>query len=196
MQKELIPDGVLIQLYQDGKESALETLITRHKSRIFTGIYMLVNDRYLAEDIFQETFIKIIHCLKKGKYSHEDKFAPWAMRIARNMSIDAIRSKERMPKIVDSEGKNVIDFLKIAEHSPEEQIVDKENTKSVRDLIEQLPEEQKEVVVLRHYANLSFKEIAEITETNLNTCIGRMHYAIINLKKMMNPVYVQNVRKK
>lgn len=195
MQKELIPDGVLIQLYQDGKESALETLINRHKSRIYTGIYMLVNDRYLSEDIFQETFIKIIHCLKRGRYSHEDKFGPWAMRIARNLSIDAIRSRERMPKIVDSEGKSVIDMLKIADGSPEDNIVDKEKNRYVRELIDQLPEEQKEVVVLRHYAGLSFKEIADITDTNLNTCIGRMHYAIINLKKMMNPVYVQ-IKKK
>lgn len=185
MQKEIIADGVLLKVYLEGNESALETLIKRHKSRIFTSIYMLVNDRYLAEDIFQETFIKIIHSLRSGKYTHEGKFLPWALRIARNLSIDSIRHRGRLPMISDSEGNNVFDYLHIVEDSCEKQYVEKEDNQSLHKLINQLPNEQKEVLILRHYADLSFKEIADMTGTNINTCIGRMHYALLNLRRMI-----------
>ncbi|MCC7296686.1 MAG: sigma-70 family RNA polymerase sigma factor [Bacteroidia bacterium] len=185
MPREIIADGVLLKVYLEGNESALETLIKRHKSRIFTSILLLVNDRYLAEDIFQETFIKIINCLKGGKYTHEGKFLPWALRIARNLSIDSIRHRNRIPMISDSEGNNVFDYLHIVEDSCETSMVEKEESKSLHALINQLPEEQKEVLILRHYADLSFKEIAEMTGTNINTCIGRMHYALLNLRRMI-----------
>ncbi len=185
MQKEIIADGVLLKVYLEGNESALETLIKRHKSRIFTSIYLLVNDRYLAEDIFQETFIKIIHSLRSGKYNDEGKFLPWALRIARNLAIDSIRHKGRLPMISDSEGNNVFDYLHIIEDSCEKTMVEKEDTYALRNLINQLPDEQKEVLVLRHYADLSFKEIADMTDTNINTCIGRMHYALLNLRRMI-----------
>lgn len=193
MTKEIIADGVLLKLYLDGNENALETLIKRHKSRIFTSIYLVVNDRYLAEDIFQETFIKIINSLKGGKYTHEGKFLPWALRIARNLSIDSIRHRKRIPMISDSDGNNVFDFMNIVEDSCEKGITDKEETKSLHALINMLPDEQKEVLVLRHYADLSFKEIADMTHTNINTCIGRMHYALLNLRKMIqkNTVHVK-----
>jgi RNA polymerase sigma-70 factor (ECF subfamily) len=185
MQKEIIADGVLLKVYLEGNESALETLIKRHKSRIFTSIYLLVNDRYLAEDIFQETFIKVIHSLRGGKYTHEGKFLPWALRIARNLSIDSIRQRNRLPMIADHEGNNIFDYIQIFEDSCEKTMIEKENSNSLRDLVNQLPDEQKEVLVLRHYADLSFKEIADITGTNINTCIGRMHYALLNLRRLI-----------
>lgn len=185
MQKEIIADGVLLKVYLQGNESALETLIKRHKNRIFTSIYLLVNDKYIAEDIFQETFIKIIHSLKTGKYTHEGKFLPWALRIARNLAIDSIRQRNRTPMITDTEGNSVFDFLHITEESCEADIVRKEDNNSLYSYINELPAEQKEVLVLRHYADLSFKEIAEMTNTNINTCIGRMHYALLNLRRMM-----------
>ncbi len=191
MQKEIIADGVLLKVYMEGNESALETLIKRHKSRIFSSIYLLVNDRYLAEDIFQETFIKIIHCLRGGKYRDQDKFLPWALRIARNLSIDCIRQKSRIPMISDTEGNNIFDYIQVVEDSCEKSMVLKEQNQSLRNLINQLPDEQKEVLVLRHYADLSFKEIAEMTDSNINTCIGRMHYALLNLRRMIKKNLVQ-----
>lgn len=191
MQKEIIADGVLLKVYLDGNENALETLIKRHKSRIFTSILMLVNDRYLAEDIFQETFIKIINSLKSGKYTHEGKFLPWALRIARNLSIDSIRHRKRIPMISDSEGNNVFDYLQIVQDSVEKTVVDKEKISSLHKMINELPEEQKEVLVLRHYAELSFKEISDLTGSNINTCIGRMHYALLNLRRMIKKTSVE-----
>lgn len=191
MHKEFIPDGVLLKIYLEGNEAAMETLVRRHKSRIFTSIYLLVNDRYLAEDIFQETFIKVINSVRGGKYKHEDKFLPWALRIARNLAIDSIRHKGRLPVVTDSEGQDIFSFLDIHEDSREQVLIDKEDKTSLHDLINQLPAEQKEVLVLRHYADLSFKEIAEMTGTNINTCIGRMHYALINMRKMMHKSFVR-----
>lgn len=193
MQKEIIADGVLLKIYLEGNENALETLIKRHKSRIFTSIILLVNDRYLAEDIFQETFIKIINSLRSGKYTHEGKFLPWALRIARNLAIDSIRHRKRLPTISDSEGNNLFEFITVAEDSIEKEMIQKERISGLHSLINQLPDEQKEVLILRHYADLSFKEIADLTDCNINTCIGRMHYALLNLRKMIkkNPVSVK-----
>lgn len=191
MQKEHISDGVLIKLYIDGNENALSTLVKRHKSRVFTSIYMLVNDRYLAEDIFQETFIKVINCIRGGKYSHEDKFVQWVMRIARNLSIDTIRNRKIMPQITDSEGKNIFDYISCVDPVSESRLIEDEEKIAIRHYINQLPDEQKEVLILRHYGDLSFKEIAELTNSNLNTCIGRMHYALLNLRKMMQKSFVR-----
>lgn len=191
MHKEFIPDGVLLKVYMEGNESAMETLVRRHKSRIFTSIYLLVNDRYLAEDIFQETFIKVINSLRSGKYTHEGKFLPWALRIARNLAIDAIRNRGRMPVVTDSEGNDIFSYLDVQEDSRESLVIEREDNKTLRDFINRLPDEQKEVLVLRHYADLSFKEISELTGTNINTCIGRMHYALINLRKMMQKSLVR-----
>lgn len=191
MHKEFIPDGVLLKVYMEGNESAMETLVRRHKSRIFTSIYLLVNDRYVAEDIFQETFIKVINSLRSGKYTHEGKFLPWALRIARNLAIDAIRNKGRMPVVTDSEGNDIFSYLDIREDSRETVVIEREDNRTLHDFINRLPDEQKEVLVLRHYADLSFKEISELTGTNINTCIGRMHYALINLRKMMQKSLVR-----
>ena len=180
-----LTDQQLIQLFVNGDSNALEELIKKHKDRIFTSIVILVKDRSLAEDIFQETFIKVIHSIQKGKYNHEDKFLPWVLRIARNMSIDTIRARKRMPVVVDTEGRDIFDSLGITVESQEEYRVAKDDVDILRQWIWELPEDQREVLILRQYADLSFKEIAALTETNINTCIGRMHYAILNLRKKM-----------
>ncbi len=185
MATTMITDGVLIKHYIEGNQGAFETLLKRHKNRIFSSIYALVGDRYIAEDIFQETFIKIIHSIKAGRYNHEDKFLPWAMRISRNMCIDSIRQRKRLPIVVDSEGNDILNNIGIFERSQEELHIHTDEMTMLRKWIWELPEEQREVLVLRNYADLSFKEIAVVTNTNINTCIGRMHYALINLRKMM-----------
>jgi len=191
MTTPLISDGVLIKRYIDGNNAAFETLLKRHRTRILSSIYLLVGDRYLAEDIFQETFIKIIHSIQNGKYNHEDKFLPWALRIARNMSIDSIRSRKRMPVVVDTDGRDVFDAMGISVNSQEDQRVAKDEIEILKQWIWELPEDQREVLILRQYADLSFKEIATLTETNINTCIGRMHYAILNLRKKMQKSVVR-----
>ncbi len=191
MTTPLISDGVLIKRYIDGNNAAFETLLKRHRTRILSSIYLLVGDRYLAEDIFQETFIKVIHSIQHGKYNHEDKFLPWALRIARNMSIDSIRSRKRMPVVVDTDGRDVFDAMGISVNSQEDQRVAKDEIEILKQWIWELPEDQREVLILRQYANLSFKEIAALTETNINTCIGRMHYAILNLRKKMQKSVVR-----
>jgi len=191
MTTPLISDGVLIKRYIDGNNAAFETLLKRHRTRILSSIYLLVGDRYLTEDIFQETFIKVIHSIQHGKYNHEDKFLPWALRIARNMSIDSIRSRKRMPVVVDTDGRDVFDAMGISVNSQEDQRVAKDEIEILKQWIWELPEDQREVLILRQYADLSFKEIAALTETNINTCIGRMHYAILNLRKKMQKSVVR-----
>lgn len=191
MTTPLISDGVLIKRYIDGNNAAFETLLKRHRTRILSSIYLLVGDRYLAEDIFQETFIKVIHSIQNGKYNHEDKFLPWALRIARNMSIDSIRSRKRMPVVVDTEGRDVFDAMGISVSSQEDERVANDEIEILKQWIRVLPEDQREVLILRQYADLSFKEIAALTETNINTCIGRMHYAILNLRKKMQKSVVR-----
>ena len=185
MATTMITDGVLIKHYIEGNQGSFETLLKRHKNRIFSSIYALVGDRYIAEDIFQETFIKIIHSIRTGRYNHEDKFLPWAMRISRNMCIDSIRQRKRLPIVVGSEGNDILNNIGIFEKSQEELHIHTDEMTMLRKWIWELPEEQREVLVLRNYADLSFKEIAAVTNTNINTCIGRMHYALINIRKMM-----------
>lgn len=182
---QVIGDNSLILQYQKGNESALEVLINRHKTKIFTSIYFLVKNQALAEDIFQDTFIKVIDTLRSGRYQEEGKFLPWVMRIAHNLCIDHFRRNKRMPAIKTSEGVDIFKFLKFAEENTEDKIVRDETHDKVRKLIETLPEEQREVVVLRHYADLSFKEIAKMTNVSINTALGRMRYALINLRKLI-----------
>jgi RNA polymerase sigma factor (sigma-70 family) len=166
-------------------------LINRHKNRIFTTIILIVKDSYIAEDLFQETFIKIINNLKKGKYNEEGKFLPWAMRIAHNMAIDYFRKTKRMPTITDSSGDDVFRTIKIAVENREEQIIRTEKEDMVRAAINRLPEEQRQVLILRHYGNLSFKEIAVMTDVSINTALGRMRYALTNMRKIMEHTSIQ-----
>ena len=185
MQSSKITDQNLVKQYVQGNEACLEMLINRHKDRIFTTIILIVKDSYIAEDLFQETFIKIIKNLKKGKYNEEGKFLPWAIRIARNMAIDYFRKMKRMPTITGSDGEDVFRKIKLAIDNREEQMIRAEKENMVRDVISRLPEEQRQVLILRHYGDLSFKEIAEMTGVSINTALGRMRYALTNMRKVM-----------
>lgn len=185
MNRNLISDKDLVHLYVSGDESALATLLSRHKSKIYTSIYLLVKDRYLAEDIFQDTFIKVINTLKSGKYNEEGKFLPWVLRISHNLVIDHFRREKRNPTITNQDGFDIFDVLGFTEESIEDVKLREENHKELRTLIQQLPEEQKEVLIMRHYADLSFKEIADLTGVSINTALGRMRYALNNLRRMM-----------
>ena len=185
MRNPMQTDQELVQMYLGGNEASLEKLILRHKDKIYTGIYMMVKDQYLAEDLFQETFIKVIDTMRSGKYNEEGKFAPWVMRISYNLCIDHFRKMKRSPGIVTSDGDDIFKFLRFDE-SPKQDYHETERVEAkLKDLIEQLPEEQKEVVMLRCFYDFSFKEIAEYTQVSINTSLGRMRYALINLRKMM-----------
>lgn len=178
-------DQELVHLYTTGDETGLEELIRRHKSKIYTSIYLLVKDSYLAEDIFQDTFIKVINTLKAGKYNEEGKFLPWVIRIAHNLVIDHFRKDKRTPVMANVEGFDIFDVLKSNDESMEERMVREQTYKDLKAMIHLLPSEQKEVLIMRHYGDLSFKEIADITNVSINTALGRMRYALNNLRKMM-----------
>lgn len=186
MRTQMITDQELLRHYRNGDDRAIELLINRHKNKIFTLILMFVKDRYLAEDIFQDTFIKVIRTIKKGKYKEEGKFLPWASRIAHNLCIDHFRKVKRAPKVTNNEGFDIFEILPFSNDSnAEEKMITKQTNSRVRDLVERLPDEQKEVVILRHYAELSFKEISKLTNVSINTALGRMRYALINMRKMV-----------
>ena len=178
-------DFELIRSFQEGDSSALETLVLRHKDRLYTSILFLVKDRYLAEDIFQDAFIKIIDTLRGGRYSDEGKFLPWAMRIAHNLCVDHFRKVKRTPTIKTGEDQDLFEVLNFSEDSMEEKMVRRQSHDRVRDMLDQLPTDQREVIILRHYAEMSFKEIAALTDCSINTALGRMRYGLINLRKMM-----------
>ena len=180
-----ISDQDLVNKYVNGHEQSLEELIRRHKSKIYTSIYLLVKDSYLAEDIFQDTFIKVIKTLKAGRYNEEGKFLPWVIRIAHNLVIDHFRKMKRSQIITTVEGLDIFEVLKFYDESMEDKIIRTQTHADLRRLIQQLPSEQKEVLIMRHYAELSFKEISEITGVSINTALGRMRYALSNLRKMM-----------
>jgi len=181
-----LSDSQLVSLYQNGNEEAFEVLLRRHKSKIFTAIYLIVKDRYVAEDLLQETFIKVINTIKGGRYNEEGKFMPWVSRIAHNLSIDYFRKCKRYPEVVLEDGSRVFDSLEFAEESMESKQMKKDNHVRLRSLIKELPVEQKQVLIMRHYLQMSFQEIAERTDVSINTALGRMRYALINLRKKLN----------
>jgi RNA polymerase sigma factor (sigma-70 family) len=181
-----LSDSQLVSLYQNGNEEAFEVLLKRHKSKIFTAIYLIVKDRYVAEDLLQETFIKVINTIKGGRYNEEGKFMPWVSRIAHNLSIDYFRKCKRYPEVVLEDGSRVFDSLEFAEESMESKQMKKDNHVRLRSLIKELPVEQKQVLIMRHYLQMSFQEIAERTDVSINTALGRMRYALINLRKKLN----------
>jgi len=193
MEQLIISDQDLIKDYLKGNESCLEQLILRHKKKIFSSIYLLVKDKCIAEDIFQDTFFKVINTLKGGKYNEEGKFLPWVLRIAHNLSIDHFRREKRTPTIKTSEDFDIFRIIGQQDESIEDKILRKQSHKDLRKLVTELPQEQKEVVILRHFANLSFKEISEITNVSINTALGRMRYALNNLRKLIeeNQVYLK-----
>ena len=185
MKIQLESDQDLIHQYILGQELCLEELIRRYKSKVYTSIYLLVKDTYLAEDIFQDTFIKVINTLKAGKYNEEGKFLPWVMRIAHNLVIDYFRREKRTPVVTNVDGFDIFDVLHFNEESMEDKMVREQTHKDLKGLIHLLPSEQKEVLIMRHYGELSFKEIADITGVSINTALGRMRYALNNLRKMI-----------
>lgn len=185
MSFQLKTDQELVHLYLKGRESALSELVSRHKTRIYTSIYLLVKDEYLAEDIFQDTFIKVIKTLKAGKYNEEGKFLPWVLRIAHNLVIDHFRKEKRTPIITNGDGFDIFDVLGIYDESIEDKMVKQQTYQDLKALIHLLPSEQKEVLIMRHFGELSFKEIADLTQVSINTALGRMRYALNNLRKMM-----------
>ena len=160
-------------------------LVTRYKDRIYSSILFFVKDTYLAEDLFQDVFIKIIDTLKNKRYTEEGKFLPWALRIAHNLCVDYFRKVKRTPAIKTSDDQDIFEVINVTQEAPDQKLMRGESHDKVRRMLDLLPEEQREIIVLRHYANLSFKEIAEITNCSINTALGRMRYCLINLRKMM-----------
>ena len=195
MEKYKISDSQLVSLYKNGSEEAFEQLLNRHKSRVFTTIYLIVKDKYVAEDLLQEVFIKAIRTIKEGRYNEEGKFLPWILRIAHNLAIDNFRKDKRYPMIVMEDGSPVFNTMEFAEGSFESVQIKQETHVKLRQLINELPDAQREVLVMRHYMDMSFQEIAESTDVSINTALGRMRYALINLRKKMkeyNIAYDQN----
>lgn len=178
-------DQDLIKRYLDGDERSFEILLTRHKQKIYTSIYLFVKDQSLAEDIFQEVFIKIIDTLRKGKYNHEGKFLQWAMRISYNMCVDYFRRSKRRPQVSPTETFDIFDVLQVSDENAEQSMIKSQTHEKIRKLVDMLPPEQREVVILRHYADMSFKEIAKLTRVSINTALGRMRYALINIRRMI-----------
>ena len=185
MKDSRFSDSQLVSLYQDGSEEAFEMLLFRHKSRIYTAIYLIVKDRYVAEDLLQETFIKAINTIRSGRYNEEGKFSPWISRIAHNLAIDHFRRCKRYPEIVLEDGSRVFNSMDFSEESIESLQIAKENKERLRSMIKELPDEQKQVLIMRHFLQMSFQEIADRTGVSINTALGRMRYALINLRKKM-----------
>jgi RNA polymerase sigma-70 factor (ECF subfamily) len=181
-----VSDKELIRKYLDGNQAGLEKLIYRHKNRVFAYILMIVKDKQLADDIFQDTFIKVINTMRAGSYKEEGKFVQWVMRIAHNLIIDYFRKSKRIPVIDNnSDDFDIFDTIKFQDASIEDKLIKEQIHEDLRNLIEFLPAEQKEVLYMRHYFEMSFKDIAEQTEVSINTALGRMRYALINLRKLI-----------
>jgi len=183
---EMISDYELITRFIKGEQSCFEEIIHRHKNKVFAYISLYIRDQALAEDIFQDTFLKVIQSVKSGRYYDNGKFISWVMRIAHNLIIDHFRRIKQMNTVSnDNYDSDIFNSRKFAEENIEDSLIKRQVQKDIRKMITQLPEDQREVVILRHYAGLSFKEIAEITEVSINTALGRMRYALINLRKLM-----------
>ena len=185
MQSKVIADGVLVSDYINGNEKSLEILIIRHKQRIFSFVLSKVLDREIAEDVFQDTFIKVINTLKRGKYNEEGKFLTWVMRIAHNLVIDHFRRNKRIPTFRNTDEFDIFTVISDEVLNVEKQLIKDQILNDIRELIVELPEDQKEVLIMRMYKDMSFKEIAENTDVSINTALGRMRYALINLRKLI-----------
>jgi len=181
----LTPDSLLVREYKNGNEYCLELLIKRHQQRLFSFIYNKVQDKVIAEDIFQDTFIKVIKTLKRGSYNEEGKFLPWVMRIAHNLVIDYFRKNKRMPTFNNSDEFDIFDVLSDTTLDAEAAIIKEQILSDVKELVTELPKEQREVLEMRMYKDMSFKEISENTGVSINTALGRMRYALINLRKIV-----------
>lgn len=176
----------LIKSFINGNHSSLQTLIERHQNRLYSYIFLLVKDKQLADDIFQDTFVKVINTLKRGNYNDEGKFIQWVMRIAHNLVIDHFRKSKKVPTVDNSNPDfDVFDTVRFTDPSVEERLVTEQIHTDVKKLLDYLPEEQREVLYMRCYAGMSFKDIAEQTDVSINTALGRMRYAIINIRKIV-----------
>ena len=179
-----LTDKVLVQNFLNGDNKSFEILLSRHKSRVFAFIMSKVKNRDITEDIFQDTFIKVINSLKRGKYNEEGKFLPWMMRISHNLVIDHFRKESKMRKIRPTAEFDIFDVLDDGSKNQEEMMIQTQVHSDLKVLIEQLPEDQKEVLKMRYFEDLSFKKIADLTDSSINTSLGRMRYALINLRKL------------
>lgn len=179
-------DRDLVSMYTGGNDRAFEILLKRHQSQVYTKILTLVRDRDVADDLFQETFIKVIHTLKEGRYNEEGKFLPWVLRIAHNLAIDYFRKGKKMPMVRGDEDTDVFATISNDDLHIEDRLCREQTLSDVKRLIRYLPEEQRTVVMMRHYYGMSFKEIAETCDISINTALGRMRYALINLRKMVD----------
>ena len=186
MQVQALDDHQLIDFYLAGDESAFSTLLHRHKAKIYSSIYMFRKDRELADDLFQDVFIKIIDTLRKGKYNHEGKFLQWALRISYNMCVDQFRRSKRRTKVSATETFDIFDVLESDDPNRETRMIRDQTYDRVSTIVDMLPSEQREVVILRHYGDMSFKEIACLTDVSINTALGRMRYALINIRKLVD----------
>ncbi len=181
-----IPDALLVRNYIAGDESALATLIQRHQSKVYGFIYSKIGDRDLADDLFQDTFIKVIKTLKSNSYNEEGKFLPWVMRIAHNLIIDHFRRNKKMPMFRETEEFSIFSIMSDNNPTIENKMIVEQVESDLRKLIEELPQDQKDVLMMRMYQDLSFKEISEITGVSINTALGRMRYALMNLRKVID----------
>ena len=186
MANEILSDAVLVSQYASGNEWALAQLIERHKSRIYSFIFSKVKDRDLSDDIFQETFIKVISTIKKQNYNEEGKFLPWVMRISHNLIIDHFRKQSKVKFQRDQEEYSVFSKMIDSELNIENSMIAGQIEDDLHTLILKLPQDQQEIIRLRLYDDLTFKEIAELNQISINTALGRMRYAIVNLRKMIN----------
>jgi len=181
-----LSDQELVKRFIQGDQSSIEVLINRHKNKVFTYIFLIVKNQQLAEDIFQDTFIKVIHSLKDGKYKDNGKFVSWATRIAHNLTIDHFRKEKQISTFSNEDYEaDIFNSRKLSDSTIEDILVEDQIVQEVKLLIEELPEDQKQVILLRHYGGMSFKEIAEQTGVSINTALGRMRYALINLRKLI-----------
>ena len=190
MSKFELSDSKLLSLYIKGNEEAFAELVHRHKSRVYTTIYLIVKDQYIAEDLFQETFIKVVKTLKKGTYNEEGKFLPWVLRIAHNLAIDHFRKAKRYPTIVLEDGSPVFNSMEFTEENFETAQMREDTNAMLKRFIKELPDAQREVLIMRHYMEMSFQDIADATGVSINTALGRMRYALINLKKQMDKHHI------
>lgn len=186
MKESVVNDQALVQAYIKGDQSAIEVLINRHRSKVYTYILLTIKNQQLAEDLFQETFIKVIKSLRSGKYRDNGRFLSWVIRIAHNLIIDHFRKEKQMNSVSNDDSEvDLFNCKKMSDSNIEELIVNNQIKAEIRTLINELPDDQREVVLLRHYGNLSFKEIADQTDVSINTALGRMRYALINLRKLI-----------
>ena len=178
-------DTQLVLAFQEGNMYAFESLISRYQDKLYSSILFLVKDKYLAEDMFQETFIRIIDTLRNKRYNEEGKFLPWALRIAHNLCVDHFRKVKRTPAILTGDNQDIFEVINVVEDTAEQKMMRSQTHDTMYAMLDKLPDEQREVIVLRHFGDMSFKDIARLTNCSINTALGRMRYGLINLRKMM-----------